>query len=61
MLAEEPGRLHSATMRAAKNSTPAFIFQTRQGRVGILQILAFTENPRGIKLRYKLVQAAAGQ
>jgi len=32
-------------------------FETRTGRKGILQITGFTENPRGVKLRYKLVQA----
>ncbi|MFM2294951.1 MAG: hypothetical protein RLZZ350_1364, partial [Verrucomicrobiota bacterium] len=31
-------------------------FQTREGAQGVLQILGFTENPRGVKLRYKLVQ-----
>jgi hypothetical protein len=34
----------------------AVVFQTREGGMGILQITGFTENPRGVKLRYKLVQ-----
>jgi len=55
-LAEHPERLPFSKMRAAKNTTPVFIFKTRQGRLGILQILALPENPRGVKLRYKLVQ-----
>ena len=33
-----------------------FLFQTREGGKGILQITGFTENPRGVKIRYKLVQ-----
>ncbi len=33
-----------------------FIFHTRAGNSGILQITGFTENPRGVKIRYKLVQ-----
>jgi serine/threonine protein kinase len=32
-------------------------FRTREGGMGLLQITGFTENPRGVKLRYKLVQA----
>ena len=33
-----------------------YIFHTAKGDAGILQITGFTENPRGVKLRYKLVQ-----
>jgi len=33
-----------------------WFFKTREGGEGILQILGFTENPRGVKIRYKLVQ-----
>ncbi len=33
-------------------------FCTREGRLGLLQITGFTENPRGVKIRYKLVQPA---
>ena len=35
-----------------------FAFQTRQGDRGVLQITGFTDNPRGVKIRYKLVQSA---
>ena len=35
---------------------PAYWFETRDGLKGILQITGFTENPRGVKIRYKLVQ-----
>jgi hypothetical protein len=34
------------------------IFKTQSGSLGILQITGFTENPRGVELRYKLVQNA---
>ena len=33
-----------------------WLFRTREGGMGILQISSFTENPRGVKIRYKLVQ-----
>jgi serine/threonine protein kinase/signal peptidase I len=31
------------------------LFKTRQGHVGILQLMGYTENPRGMKVRYKLL------
>jgi serine/threonine protein kinase/LysM repeat protein len=33
-----------------------YAFQTDDGQTGVLQITGFTGNPRGVKLRYKLVQ-----
>ena len=36
------------------------VFKTRQGAMGILQITSFTEDPRGIKIRYKLVRTTSG-
>jgi predicted Ser/Thr protein kinase len=38
-----------------------WLFRTREGGAGILQITGFTENPRGVKIRYKLVQNADAQ
>jgi hypothetical protein len=35
-----------------------FAFRTASGTCGLLQITGFTENPRGVKLRFKLVQKA---
>ncbi len=35
-----------------------FAFQTRKGDLGILQIIRYTEEPRGMRIRYKLVQPA---
>jgi hypothetical protein len=32
------------------------VFLTREGGKGFLQITGFTDNPRGVKIRYKLVQ-----
>jgi len=33
-----------------------FAFQTSAGGIGVLQITGFTESPRGLKIRYKLVR-----
>jgi serine/threonine protein kinase len=35
-----------------------WLFRTPEGNMGILQITGFTDNPRGVKIRYKLVQGA---
>jgi hypothetical protein len=43
-----------------ESDTPTYLFQTREGGMGILQITGYTENPRGVKLRYKLVQNGGG-
>jgi hypothetical protein len=32
---------------------------TREGGIGILQIVGFTEDPKGVKIRYKMVQGGA--
>lgn len=34
----------------------AYMFRTRELTFGLLQIIGFTDNPRGLKVRYKLVQ-----
>ena len=33
-----------------------YVIKTWQGAVGVLQIAGFTDNPPGVKVRYKLVQ-----
>jgi hypothetical protein len=43
-------------MAARSDEPTTWLFKTREGGMGILQITGFTENPRGVKIRYKLVQ-----
>jgi hypothetical protein len=31
-------------------------FRTMDGTIGVLQVISFTDNPRGVRIRYKLVQ-----
>jgi serine/threonine protein kinase len=35
-----------------------FGFKTRRGVVGVMQVTGFTENPRGVKIRYKLLKTS---
>jgi hypothetical protein len=44
-------------MLRGENALPAtFLFETGASNMGVLQITGFTENPRAVKIRYKLVQ-----
>jgi serine/threonine protein kinase len=43
-------------MSGMGNLPKVYLFKTREGSLGILQITGFIENPRGVKIRYKLVQ-----
>jgi murein DD-endopeptidase MepM/ murein hydrolase activator NlpD len=45
-----------ALQNAKEAATPTWLFQTREGAMGVLQITGFTVNPRGVKIRYKLLQ-----
>ncbi len=49
-----------ATM-SGKGALPAtFAFKTREGGQGLLQITGFSDNPSGVKVRFKLVQTTLG-
>jgi serine/threonine protein kinase len=49
----------SQKMSGVGNLPKTFLFKTGVGGMGLLQIIGFTENPRGVKIRYKLVQPSA--
>jgi len=45
---------------SARGGVPAtWIFKTREGGIGILQIVGFTEGPKGVRIRYKMLQGGA--
>ncbi len=48
--------LPAAWMTSGDELPPTYGFKTREGSIGLLQITGFTDNLRGVKLRYKLVQ-----
>jgi len=54
MVNEPEAESHLAKM--PNNGQDTYYFRTRDDTWGILQITGFTENPRGVKIRYKLVQ-----
>ena len=43
-------------MRPGTELPKSFAFKTREGTVGVLEILAFIEQPRGVRVRYKIVE-----
>ena len=40
-----------------REQSELWFFQTREGAKGVLQIMEFTDDPRAVKLRYKLVKS----
>jgi hypothetical protein len=43
----------------AKGDLPAtYLIQTREGGRGILQITGFSDNPSGVRIRYRMLQPA---
>ena len=50
-----------ALMSAAGTLPFHYVIQTRNGILGIISILELTDNPKGVKIRYRLLQADAGK
>ncbi len=51
--------LEGGVAMPGKDRLPAtFVFKTREDGMGLLQITGFTDNPPGVKLRYKLAQTS---
>ena len=47
----------SITPLSGKGKLPAtYVFKTREGGMGLLQILGFTDQPSGVRIRYRLVE-----
>ena len=59
LIAEARLERKMAVMRADGELPATFVFRTREGGRGILKITGVTENPPGVKIRYKLVRTAA--
>jgi hypothetical protein len=51
------GNFAFPVLMRAENSLPAtYLIKTREYGYGVLQILAFTRDPEGVRIRYKMVQ-----
>jgi predicted Ser/Thr protein kinase len=58
-LSWHPAQLPVRSAKQLEGDFPeTYEFQTREGNMGVLQILGTNGNPRGIKIRYKLVENA---
>jgi hypothetical protein len=55
-----PGKAAAPTVpiSAVGDLPRTFAIRTREGGVGLLQIVGFTEDGKGVKIRYKMVQGA---
>jgi predicted Ser/Thr protein kinase len=38
---------------------PTYLFKTREGGLGLIQILGYADDPRGVQIRYKLIEEAS--
>ena len=54
LLQTEPQQMKMFGAKSGQSDT--YFFRTREAGMGILQITGFSENPSGVKIRYKLVQ-----
>src|SRR5947209_3692721 len=66
-----PEQVQEAVASAATNGTPIVImesedgpgtpyaFKTREGVLGIVQVTGVSEDPRGVKVRYKLLKGSS--
>ena len=52
-----PSLIGAAPFVRADQRLRSHAFRTKDGTMGVLQVIGFTDNPRGVKLRYKLILA----
>ena len=52
----EPGKITPMVPTDTKEQPTTYLFRTREGGTGILQLLGPTEDSKGVKIRYKLLQ-----
>jgi hypothetical protein len=50
-----------AIMGKREGVPDTFYFRTRGDSFGVLQVIGFSDDPRGVKIRYKLVQNNSGE
>lgn len=55
-VAQVPDDFGVAHTRSWGGGPPTFLFRTREGAMGLLQVTGFNRDPAGIRLRYKLAR-----
>ena len=55
----EPGKITPLLPTDTKQEPPTYLFRTREGGHGIVQLLGESQEPRGVKIRYKLLEHGA--
>jgi hypothetical protein len=56
---EKADKLEAPALQTWGKLPTTWVFHTREGASGLLQITGFTDNPRGVKIRYKLVETGS--
>ena len=55
LMTKEP-EIQSILGKNPKTGDDTYYFRTRDDQWGVLQIIGFTDNPPGAKIRYRLIQ-----
>ncbi len=56
---KEPDKITPVTCEPS-SPVPTCIFRTREGSLGVLQVLGESETPKGVKIRYRLARVPGG-
>jgi hypothetical protein len=56
-----PEQVSTIKLSEDQISNTSYLIKTREGQFGILQIVGFSDNPKGIKIRYKMVQKTTSE
>jgi beta-lactamase regulating signal transducer with metallopeptidase domain/HEAT repeat protein len=57
----EANKITSMMPMEAPDRPATYLFRTRENGIGILQIVDFTNNPKGVKIRYKIVEGTGSE
>lgn len=57
----EANKITPMMPKEAPDKPATYLFRTRENGIGILQIVDFTDNPKGVKIRYKIVQGTGSE
>ncbi len=55
------GDLRHLPLGVSEYKPETLYFRTRNGKIGVMEVAGFTENPVGLRIRYKIVERVDGQ